>query len=71
MRPAPVRSPRGFTLVEVRVALLIMGVIAAMAWQGVDGMVRSRDISAARLEQQLRLQSVIAQWEADLEQVLR
>ena len=69
MFPVPVRSARGFTLVEVLVALLIMGVIAAMAWQGVDGMVRSRDISAARLDQQLRLQSVIAQWEADLDQV--
>jgi general secretion pathway protein J len=69
MRPLTARPPRGFTLVEVMVALLIMGVIAAMAWQGVDGMVRSRDISAARLEQQLRLQSVIAQWEADLDQV--
>ena len=69
MRPVPARSARGFTLVEVLVALLIMGVIAAMAWQGVDGMVRSRDISAARLDQQLRLQSVIAQWEADLDQV--
>jgi len=69
MFPVPARSARGFTLVEVLVALLIMGVIAAMAWQGVDGMVRSRDISAARLDQQLRLQSVIAQWEADLDQV--
>jgi len=69
MFPVPARSVRGFTLVEVLVALLIMGVIAAMAWQGVDGMVRSRDISAARLDQQLRLQSVIAQWEADLDQV--
>ena len=69
MRPAPARSARGFTLVEVLVAQLIMVVIAAMAWQGVDGMVRSRDISAARLDQQLRLQSIVAQWEADLDQV--
>ncbi len=61
--------PRGFTLVELLVALLIMGMIAAMAWQGVDGIVRSREISEARLEQTLRLQSVMAQWEADLGQL--
>jgi len=60
---------RGFTLVELLVALLIMGMVAAMAWQGVDGIVRSRDISQERLEQTLRLQSVIAQWEADLSQL--
>ena len=60
---------RGFTLVELLVALLIMAVIASMGWQGVDGMVKARDLSAARVERQLRLQSVIAQWEADLEQV--
>lgn len=61
--------PRGFTLVELLVALLIMAVVAAMAWQGVDSIVRARDISEARLEQTLRLQSVMAQWEADLAQL--
>lgn len=66
-RPArPPRAARGFTLVEVLVALLILAVVAAMAWQGIDAIVRTRDISAQRLEQQLRLQSVIGQWEADL-----
>jgi len=62
-------ASRGFTLVELLVALLILSVVAALAWQGVDGMVRSRDVSEARLEQQLRLQSVLAQWEADLGQL--
>lgn len=65
----PASRSRGFTLVELMVALLIMGVVAAMAWQGVDGIVRSRDISEQRLEQTLRLQSVMAQWEADLSQL--
>ena len=37
-----------------------------MAWQGVDGIVRARDINQARLEQTLRLNTVIAQWEQDL-----
>lgn len=63
------RCQAGFTLVEVLVALLIMAVVAVMSWQGIDAIVRSRDISAQRLEEQLRLQAVIAQWEADLAEV--
>jgi general secretion pathway protein J len=64
-----VRRATGFTLIEVLVALVILGVVAAMAWRGVDGIVRARDLSEQRLEQQLRLQSVIAQWETDLAEV--
>ena len=56
----------GFTLVEVLVALMVMALMAAMAWQGVDGVVRSRNDSQTRLEQTLRLNTVIAQWEQDL-----
>ena len=59
----------GFTLVEVLVALMIMALMAAMAWQGVAGVVRSRDASQARLEQTLRLNTVVAQWEQDLASV--
>ena len=56
----------GFTLVEVLVALLIMAVISTMAWQGVDGIVRARDVSQARLERSMRLNTVMAQWDQDL-----
>lgn len=56
----------GFTLVEVMVAMFIMAMLAAMAWQGVDGIVRARDASASRLEQTLRLNTVLSQWEQDL-----
>jgi general secretion pathway protein J len=59
----------GFTLVEVLVALFIMAILAGMAWQGVDGIVRTRDSSQARLEQTLRLNTLIAQWEQDLQAV--
>ena len=59
-------SQGGFTLVEVLVALFIMAIMAVMAWQGVDGIVRTRNFSQARLEQTLRLNSVIAQWDQDL-----
>lgn len=60
------RRPRGFTLVEVLVALLVMAIMAAMAWRGIDALVRSREIAQARLTQTARLQTVLAQWEADL-----
>jgi general secretion pathway protein J len=60
------RIARGFTLVEVLVAMLIMAIMAVMAWQGVDGIVRSRNGSQERLEQTLRFNTVIAQWEQDL-----
>jgi len=56
----------GFTLVEVLVAMVVMAIMAVMAWQGVDGIVRTRDASQARLEQTLRLNTVIAQWDQDL-----
>ena len=50
---------RGFTLVEVLVALVLMAMLATMAWQGVDGMVRARDISQENAEHTLRLTTVL------------
>lgn len=64
--PQPRASRRGFTLVEVLVAMVIMAIMAVMAWQGVDGIVRTRDASQAKLEQTLRLNTVIAQWDQDI-----
>jgi len=65
-RPPPQHPGAGFTLIEVLVAMVVMAILAVMAWQGVDGIVRSRDASTARVEQSLRLNTVIAQWEQDL-----
>ncbi|CAN5921406.1 hypothetical protein BH11PSE8_BH11PSE8_42660 [soil metagenome] len=59
----------GFTLIEVLVAILIMSIMAVMAWQGVDGIVHSRETSQAHLEQTLRLNTVIGQWDQDLASV--
>lgn len=60
------RHLQGFTLVEVLVALAIMATLAVMGWQGIDGIVRTRDASQIRLDRTLRLGTVLAQWEQDL-----
>lgn len=63
------RAGRGFTLVEVLVALMVMAVMATMAWQGVDGIVRARSASQDSLERTLRLDAVVAQWQRDLAEI--
>ena len=57
---------RGFTLIEVLVAMVVMAIMSLMAWQGVDGIARTREANQVRLEQVLRLETIIAQWELDL-----
>lgn len=69
MRPMA-RPPAGFTLIEVLIALLIMSLIAAMSWQGVDAMVRTRDVAQERLGGTLRLQTVMGQLDSDLAELV-
>ena len=51
-------------------ALSIMAVIAGMAWQGLEAMVRSRDAAQTSAGATLRTGTALAQWEADLWAVL-
>lgn len=69
LRTGRCHRAQGFTLVEVLVALVVMSLMAAMAWQGVDGMIRARDASQRRLEATLRLSTALAQWQHDLASV--
>jgi general secretion pathway protein J len=61
---------RGFTLIEVMVSLLILAVLAAAAWKGLDAINAARQGADGNLQQSLRLQSVMTQMEADLSQVM-
>lgn len=60
----------GFTLIEVMVSLMILSVVSLMAWKGLDGIVRARDITEGSVQRSLRVQSVMSQWQADLHNVI-
>ena len=62
---------RGFTLVELLVALFAMALLAVMSWRGLDGMTRAQAITAARADEVLTLQVGLAQWSADLDAIIQ
>ena len=70
VRATSTHTSRGFTLIEVLVALVILSVMAAMAWKGLDGITRAREIADGALKRTLRMQSVMQQWSADLNAVV-
>jgi prepilin-type N-terminal cleavage/methylation domain-containing protein len=61
---------RGFTLVELLVALTVMALLAVLSWRGIDGMTRAHEITGARNEEVLAMQTALAQWGADLDAVV-
>jgi general secretion pathway protein J len=65
------RPSRGFTLIEVMIALFILALMAAMAWRGVDLVIRSRDSAQAHTDAFLRVHAALGQWEADLHQTVQ
>ena len=60
------RRSAGFTLVEVMVALFIMSMMAVLAWRGLDALLASRERAQEHVDQSIRLQAVLGQWEIDL-----
>lgn len=63
-------SPRGFTLVELLIALAIMALVAVLSWRGLDGMTRTQAGTRAHTDEVLTLQAGLAQWTADLDAML-
>lgn len=68
LRPEP--RVRGLTLVEVLVALVALSILSGLAWQAVDGMVRSRSVVNESMDRSLRLNTVLSQWERDLQDLM-
>ncbi len=62
---------RGFTLVEVLVALFVMALMAALTWRGLDGVLRSRDAGRESVDRTQRLSTLMSQWEIDLQSLHR
>lgn len=58
---------KGFTLVELLIALALLAVMAGMAWFGLDAMVRTQSGTAVHNEQIAVLQRAMSQWQTDLD----
>jgi general secretion pathway protein J len=64
------RRAAGFTLVEVMVALVIMAVLAAMAFRGVDALVHAKESALAATDRTLKLNTGVSQFDYDISQVV-
>jgi general secretion pathway protein J len=64
-------AQRGFTLVELLVALVALALLAVMSWRGLDGMARAQAQTEARADEALTLQVGLAQWGADLDALVQ
>ena len=59
------QQQRGFTLAEVLVALALLALLATMSWRGVSSMAEAKQSADARVNETLRLGTVLAQWEKE------
>ncbi len=60
---------RGFTLIEVLVAIGVMALMSLMVWRGLDGMLRTQSSLQGRADEVRTLQAGLAQWQTDLDQL--
>lgn len=68
-RTRPLSATRGFTLIEVLVAISVMALMGLMVWRGLDGMLRTQSSLQNRADDVRTLQAGLAQWQTDLDQL--
>jgi len=67
--PINPRRGRGFTLVELLVAISILAIVAVLGWRGLDGIVRSRVALTDQMETTRGMQLAFAQMQSDCEHI--
>ena len=55
----------GLTLIELLVAISVLGIVAVLGWRGLDSITRTRESLNRELEQARGLQIAFAQWQTD------
>jgi general secretion pathway protein J len=63
------KRARGFTLVELLVAIGILAMVAVLGWRGLDGIVRARVALTDQMETTRGMQLAFAQMQSDCEHV--
>ncbi len=65
------RRARGFTLIELMVAISIMALMAVLSWRGLSGMTLAQARLQQRADEVLTLQAGLAQWGIDLDEMIQ
>lgn len=68
--PLVQRRQRGFTLVELLVAIMALALLAAMSWRGIDAMIRTQDATRRQLDAAAAAQAALVQWQSDAAQMV-
>ncbi len=63
-------APKGFTLVELLIAVSVMALMAVLSWRGLDGMTQATTRLHQRADDVQSLQAGLAQWGADLDAIV-